>query len=74
VADRSREVRLCWDGAVLMARIISLWRGTCEIALGGRPVATWTPRTWAAGGDIDLDGHRHTRSRAGARAPIYAQR
>jgi len=44
---------------MLTARNTSLWRGTHEIAVDGRPVTTWTPKVWTGGGEFDLDGRRY---------------
>jgi hypothetical protein len=43
---------------MLHASKTSVWRGPYEITLDGRPLTTWTPRTWRSGGSFDLDG-RH---------------
>lgn len=44
---------------MLTARNTSLWRGTYEIAVDGRPVTTWTPKVWSSGGVFELDGRHY---------------
>lgn len=44
---------------MLQARKISIWKGDYEITVDGKPVTTWTSRTWKTGGSFDLDGRRY---------------
>jgi hypothetical protein len=44
---------------MLTARSTSPWRGTYAISADGRPVTTWTPKVWTAGGEFDLGGRRY---------------
>jgi hypothetical protein len=47
-----------WAHRMLQASKTGVWSGTYEITLDGRPLTTWTPRTWRSGGSFDLDGRR----------------
>lgn len=44
---------------MLHARKIGFWKRTYDITADGRPVTTWTGRTWKAGGVLELNGQTY---------------
>lgn len=44
---------------MLQARRVGFFRSDYEITVDGRPVTTWTSRTWRTGGSFELDGARY---------------